>query len=368
MAGPVKKPAGNMRLTGDDFIALASEEQKPVKLGYIFREGVHSLSYSRLNTFYSCPRKFHLGEIKGARGFAPTIHTAFGHAYGAGVQEYLRLRSDGMEQQLAQKRAVVHAIAAYDYPDIFEEMTKAKKGLWYAVLAVEKFCQQVAEQILGEFKVATINGKPAIELFFLLEISEEYDYQGHIDLVLEQRETGELFVFEIKTGMQETHPADWQNSSQTLGYNVILHAAHPGRSNYNVLYMHYNTAQLEHRLMSFSKSSAHRAGWITSLLQDVQQMDMYRAAEHWPKRGNNCNSWNKPCYLFGVCDSPVAAAPEVSSYEALAVEDADIVLQLVTLLQDEESTVLHALDASEDVIDWDAVNVPQEPDGEQHEV
>lgn len=335
-----------MRVTGDEFLALLDAPAKPVKLGYVFREGVHSLSYSRLGTFYSCPRKFNIGELRGARGFAPTIDTAYGHAYGAGVQTFMRYAEEG-NLEVAKQRAVVAAIAAYDYSDIFAEKSTTKKSLWYAVIAVEQFCSQVAPQILSEFKIAIINGKPAIEIFFLIQITEEYDYQGHIDLVLEHRVTGELFVLEIKTSAGEAQPADWQNSFQTLGYNVVIHAHSPS-ANFNVLYLCYNTKTQEHRSMSFTKSCAHRAEFLTTLMQDVEVMEMYRANDFWPKRGNACSAWGKPCYLFGVCDSDIAAQPEVNSYEALKMDEVDIYLTMEQLLAVEQTT---------DVINWDEVNV-----------
>ena len=68
----------------------AGAPKPPKRLGYVAQEGVIALSYSRLNTLYSCPRKFQLSELMGRKSFSPTMHTAFGHAYGAGVQTFLQ--------------------------------------------------------------------------------------------------------------------------------------------------------------------------------------------------------------------------------------------------------------------------------------
>jgi len=322
------------KLTGDAFLAALEEPAKPKKLGYVLREGIRSLSYSRLNTFHSCPRKFHIGEMRGARGFDPTIHTAFGHAYGAGVQTYMQyVESSGHE--VAKMRAVVAAIAAYDYADIFEELPRVGKSFNHAIIAVENFCEMTAPLICAEYKLAIIDGKPAVELFFLLQIGEHTDYQGHIDLVLEHRESGELYVAEIKSKGGDTHPAEWQNSFQTLGYNTILHAFRPTGTNFNVLYLVFNTKDLITTPLSFSKSAAHRAEFLTSLLQEVAVMDMYEEQGYWPKRGNSCYAWNKPCYLFGLCDSPLAEVNQGDAYESLTMDDVDIYLHIDTLLSSE---------------------------------
>lgn len=334
------------KLVGDAFLAMLDAPTKPVKLGYVFREGVRTLSYSRLNTFYSCPRKFHIGEVKGARNFSPSVDTAFGHAYGMGVQTYLHL-AETHPHEVALQRAVVAAISAYDYPDLWESKAKSKKDLWYAIIGVENFASQVAPQILADFKLAIIDGKPAIELLFLIQIDESYDYQGHMDLVLQNRHTGEYFVAEIKTSYADAQPADWANSTQTLGYNVVVHSKFPEQTNFNVLYICYNTTQLTTQLLSFSKSCAHRADFITSLLQDVEVMKMYDAHDYWPKRGNSCVAYGKPCYLFGTCDSTMLHTSSGDSYESLSMEDVDIVLSAESLVSAEAATISHEFDWSE---------------------
>lgn len=339
--------ATNLRLTGADFLAELEEPVKPKKLEYVFREGVRSLSYSRLQTFYSCPRKFHLGELRGAKGFNPTIHTAFGHAYAMGIQTYLHLRST-RSHEVALARSFVSAIAAYDYPGIFEEESASKKSLWFALIGVEAFATQAAPGILEEFEVAVINGKPAIELFFLLQIDEETDYQGHIDLILKHRVTGELFILEIKTKGGDTSPADWANSFQTLGYNAILHTVVPGGTNLNVLYIVYNTKQMTVSTMSFVKSSAHRAEFITSLLLDVNQMREYDKHNYWPKRGGSCTSWGKACHLFGVCDNEYSGMSVPEAYESVPIDNVDFVIHIDQMLEVEST-------ATSETVDWESM-------------
>lgn len=340
--------------------APAGAPKPPKKLGYVAQEGVIGLSYSRLNTLYTCPRKFQLSELMGRKSFSPTMHTAFGHAYGAGVQTFLQYapsppaleQYEGIdpdwdatlyEQKLerAKQRAVVAAVAAWDMYSLDPEATTAsmaKKSIWEAIQAVSTFCEQEAPALLEEWELAYLpSGKPMIELMFYIQAGR-YSYQGHIDIVLRHRHTRELCVFEIKTGSKPASQADWANSSQTLGYNVVLQAfglTELTQPAYYVKYLCYDVSGRTMQIMEFTKSPAERVEWIASILMDMQQMDLY--AEHgiWPKRGGSCMEWFRPCEHFMTCDLSTAtiAPPEQGSYESMSLDEVDLVLTLEQLLE-----------------------------------
>lgn len=337
----------------------AGAPKPPKRLGYVAEEGVIALSYSRLNTLYSCPRKFQLSELMGRKSFSPTMHTAFGHAYGAGVQTFLQYApspppaeafmhdfdSEVMpayqaQMERAEQRAVVAAVAAWDMYQLDPEATTAsmaKKSIWEAIHAVRTFCAQEAPALLEEWELAYLpSGKPMIELMFYIKAGR-YSYQGHIDIVLRNRHTRELCVFEIKTGSKPAAQADWANSSQTLGYNVVLQAfglTELTQPAYYVKYLCYDASGRTMQIMEFTKSPAERVEWIASILMDMAQMDMY--AEHgiWPKRGGSCMDWFRPCEHFMTCDLSTAsiAPPEHGSYESMGLDEVDLVLTLEQLL------------------------------------
>ena len=342
----------------------AGAPKPPKRLGYVAQEGVIALSYSRLNTLYSCPRKFQLSELMGRKSFSPTMHTAFGHAYGAGVQTFLQYAPSPAAEafiydfddevmpayqaamERAEQRAVVAAVAAWDMYQLDPEATTAsmaKKSIWEAIHAVRTFCAQEAPALLEEWELAYLpptpehpQGKPMIELMFYIQAGR-YSYQGHIDIVLRSRATGELCVFEIKTGSKPAAQADWANSSQTLGYNVVLQAfglTELTQPAYYVKYLCYDASGRTMQIMEFTKSPAERVEWIASILMDMAQMDMY--AEHgiWPKRGGSCMDWFRPCEHFMTCDLSTAsiAPPEHGSYESMGLDEVDLVLTLEQLL------------------------------------
>lgn len=343
----------------------AGAPKPPKRLGYVAQEGVIALSYSRLNTLYSCPRKFQLSELMGRKSFSPTMHTAFGHAYGAGVQTFLQyapsppaaeafmhdfddevMPAYQAAMERAEQRAVVAAVAAWDMYQLDPEATTAsmaKKSIWEAIHAVRTFCAQEAPALLEEWELAYLpptpehpQGKPMIELMFYIQAGR-YSYQGHIDIVLRNRHTRELCVFEIKTGSKPASQADWANSSQTLGYNVVLQAlglTELTQPAYYVKYLCYDASGRTMQIMEFTKSPAERVEWIASILMDMAQMDMY--AEHgiWPKRGGSCMDWFRPCEHFMTCDLSTAslAPPEHGSYESMGLDEVDLVLTLEQLL------------------------------------
>lgn len=276
------------------------------RLGYVKIPGVINLSYSRLQTFHGCPRKFLLREVVAAdAGFSGTVHTAFGSAFGAGVQEVL--------QSGSLQRGLLAAFAAWDV-GYFEADKKSNKNIWTALMGVEKFYDLIYPELLDAgYELATYNGKPANELFFLVWYGEKYNHQGHIDIVLYNRRTNKLVVLELKTTSKTPHVADWQNSEQTLGYSVVLDAmaeAIGAEAGWEVEYLIYNPSPTKDNPedgfgfvnYTFPKSELLKTEYIVGTLQDIRLIEMMFEDKHFPKRGNNCMSWNRVCDYFGRCD------------------------------------------------------------------
>lgn len=296
------------------------------------------LSYSKLGTLHTCPREFYLGEMQGLKAFMPSAHTAYGHAVGAGVQEYLVARTKGHEPEAALAIAIVAAMAAWDMPSLWEQDKRGIKAIERAMLAVERFALGLGEDLLLQYTVPQFRDRYAVELFFVLRLTERYTYQGHIDLVLQDRETGELVVLEIKTGSGAFDVADWANSPQALGYNCVLQAygtMSQAQTAYHVLYLHYDAAGLDWTLQPFSKPAAVRAEWLTTLLLDVQTIEMYEQTEVFPKRGSQCKRFGRTCSFFGTCDltQQVHAAPVEGAYESISADEVDIWVTADAVLQ-----------------------------------
>lgn len=274
--------------------------------------GVHGLSYSRLQTFKSCPRKFELAHALGYSKHRESVTFSFGHAVGGGAQGYFR---SGTLQG-----AVIEGINQYTY-DWSDAGTsgeqRAKKSVAYAVAAIEKFVEGVqstvdpqlaalADYELAYFTTPAGEHKPAIELQFRIVIGD-YSYEGHIDAILKHKHTGKYLILELKTtSLTNLHPAQYQNSDQALSYSIVLDAVvGSAEAEYDVLYAVYSTGAQQWSTFNFHKTAAKRLDWLNNLQRTVAVVEMYQ--EHstsgipYPTNGDACYNFFSPCEFFNVC-------------------------------------------------------------------
>lgn len=275
------------------------------KLAYGQKDG-KGLSYSRLLTAHSCPRKFQIENIFNAANDKTNVHFAFGHAVAAGVQQLVAEPGN-------LNKAVVACFAAWDIA-IHESLDSKKKSLVYAVQAVKQFHVLVsnpATSLLRKYEIAVFPDHtgtliPAIELTFCIKCHDGYTYEGHIDLVLKERGTNKYLVLELKTtSFTNIHEAMYKNSAQALGYSIVLDSISNvlGATNsYYVLYLIYKAGALEYETMLFPKNRVQRAKFINSLILDIEVLELYRLTGIYPTRGESCYEFFSPCDYFGLCD------------------------------------------------------------------
>lgn len=256
------------------------------------------LSYSVRLTLHSCPRKFILDKATAApeeQDDNPDF--LFGHSVAAGVQSYIAFAD--------RERALLDAFLAWN-GSLDTTKEKSKKSVWFAIAATESFIS-MRESLLGDWEIAVIGGKPAVELAFAIDLQNGYHYLGHIDLILVNRITGQFLILELKTtSFNVISEASYKNSDQAIGYSIVLDslAARMGidSTNYTVLYLVYKTGSQEFEPLVFMKSRADRASWLHDLLVDCLVADMYKQQQHYPMRGESCYSFFRPCEYFGLCN------------------------------------------------------------------
>lgn len=306
----------------------------PTKLGYVYSPEQLALSYSRLQTFYSCPRKFQFKELNQSGNFEPNIDTAFGHAFAAGVQELWR--SGSIE------RAYLAAIAAWSI-DAFTDIwgKKKDKSLYCALQSIEDYETNVLlPQQADGWRLAEVG----IEALCYLQVTPTINYQAHLDLILEHIETGSLKLVEIKTSARPHLHATWQNSLQTKGYYALLSyiAGTLGRAVWPELEYHcLQTGKLADPMLNyglqvlvFCQEEVAPGEFILQLLQDVRQIEGYVQDNHFPLRGNSCVSgWGQVCEFFGDCQN-VERLQQVEEglYESLTLADCHYVINLPDLI------------------------------------
>lgn len=252
------------------------------------------LSYSTLDILHTCERKLQLSKLLVTEvDKEESEHFSFGHAFGAGVATYLVTQD--------ANQALYQAWLAY-WPEIETD----KKSIARCIAALEVAIPKL-DTILMDYEIVTFENKPAVELSFRLNVTDDYYFVGYIDAVLKNRYTGQHMVFECKTtGLQlyDLSPL-YKNSGQALGYSIVLDRITGEKlSSYGVMYF---VAQLGKNFMptihmyEWDKTLSDRLNWFISLGLDVSHLQRMKELDVYPKRGQSCLQYNRPCQFFGVC-------------------------------------------------------------------
>ena len=272
------------------------------------------LSHSSIETLHSCPRKFEIYRMNYAPKEKGTIDTAFGHAVGVGVQELLISKSANETSQTE----TTNTSLLYEYQnaiwkmflswevDIDETKPKSKKSFHSACLAVEKYQQQLLPLLTSEWELAYFEGKPAVELGFIIKLPNDYYYRGYVDAVLVNKKEKRFRVLELKTtGLNVVDVAQYKNSFQGVGYGVILDklaSSMDYAADYYVDYLVYKTVSQEFLTFPFLKTTYQRAKWLSQLLVETETIDLYLQKELFPTHGESCYNFYRQCQYFGICE------------------------------------------------------------------
>lgn len=259
------------------------------------------LSYSSRMLLASCPRKYQLTKYNVALNIEEDensrITLAFGTVVGLGVQ----LVFQGMQRDAI----IIQMFLAWPHElGLFATSTKHKKSFFLAVIAIDKMLAMRANGLLKDYELLIWEGKPATELSFRVDLGDGFSDRGFLDMVLKHKETGEILCVEIKTdsAKYKVHEAKYGNSPQALGYSIVLDRVSPGTSSYKVLYIIYFSELLEYELHEFIKSPLAKAEWIQNAIVATKIVNLYESAGVFPKHGQSCLSWNRPCKYYGVCN------------------------------------------------------------------
>jgi hypothetical protein len=259
-------------------------------------------SYSTSLLLHACPRKFQLKCLEAEKqdDLSTSITFAFGHAVGLGIAELFTNRN------LTQ--TIFKMFAGWEC-DFFAENEKQKKSLAHAINAIQMLESMLEDGFMNEYIVAEFGGKPAAELGFRIKFPGRYathTYRGYIDLVLQHIISGEFGVLENKTnsGTWVNH-LQYKNSSQAVGYGVILDQLERNKSSYVVQYLVFMSKLNKYADFEFPKSYHSRALWLRDRLWDIQLVEMLFMQEGnygiWPQHGESCTSFGRACEYMDVC-------------------------------------------------------------------
>lgn len=224
---------------------------------------------------------------------AQSITFAFGHIVGTGIQNILAGKSE--------EQTIWEAFLEWK-PDLLARDDKRSKNFFYGIAAIQRFVAMKKSGLLKGYKLIWWRGRPATELGFLITMPDGFRYRGMVDAVLQHEETGEVLVLECKTtGFTYVNAATYKNSSQAIGYSIVLDVLFPKLSSYKVLYLVYKTKSYEYETFQFTKTYLQRAQWIQELIFDVESIQRYESAGVYPMRGESCVRFNRECEFLNVC-------------------------------------------------------------------
>lgn len=258
---------------------------------------VRQLSYSSLLTLHSCPRKFQLYRLRSTfraeESIKSTVTFAFGHVVGTGIAEIF--------QGVPVDQVIWNMFLGW-HTDLSSRDDKLDKSIYTAIFAIQRLVAMREAGFLKEYELVYYQGKPATELSFAIDFPDGFRLRGFVDAVLRHKTTGAVIVLECKTtGAVTLNPATYKNSSQAIGYSVVLDVIYPELSAYEVLYLVYQTKAKEYTPIPFEKSYLQRALWIQELLLDIETIKLYEEAEVYPMRGESCFSFFRECEYFNTC-------------------------------------------------------------------
>lgn len=260
-----------------------------------------------------------------------SVTFAFGHVVGLGIQEYLTHHD--------LDKTIWECFLMWE-PDLLEDNPRQNKSFWLAIAAIERFISSYDAGFLNDYELAYYNGKPAVELSFIIKFPNGYTYKGFVDAVLVHKHTGEVMVLEVKTtSASSVNNAQYKNSAQAIGYSIVLDALFPNLSSYLVQYLVYKTKSMDYDVLPFTKSYLDRALWIRTILLDIDTINLYESAGIYPMRGESCNEFYRECEYFGVCSLATetlvgeATEEETAKIQERLDNDFQITLTLNDLIQ-----------------------------------
>jgi hypothetical protein len=277
---------------GESFSGPLYESGYEGKIDYRIRQ----LSYSSLLTLHSCPRKYQLYKLRTQNKLPESQKQTVTFAYGHVVGEAIQLALAG-----ATEAQVILSIFLGWHTDLLAEDEKAKKSIWSAIIAAQRFIS-IRSTALADYELVYHDGKPACELSFVINFPDGFRYRGHVDAVLRHKITSRIMVLECKTtGSRTLNPATYKNSAQAIGYSIVLDFLFSDLSSYDVLYLIYQTHSQEYVCWPFEKTYLQRALWIRELLLDVETIKMYEESGVYPMRGESCFSFMRECEYINSC-------------------------------------------------------------------
>ena len=285
------------------------------------------LSYSSLNVFESCPRKFEFDKFypKRERVWEDNYAADVGSALHAGYQDYM-IHQDREHAIWTFMRAFPVA-GEWNQDNDFRSMEAALSTLedmFDSVKMVEYELARIRRPNTPAELEAGLEGGvvvPAIEVPFEirfpgLEIppcggfpeGAAISVIGYIDAIAMNLGTGLYRTFDIKTSRQKLSDATgkFKFNGQQVPYGIVVdHIAGQPVESFEVLYLdcYIDILEPSTQLYPFLKNRTDLEDWATNKMLQFQRLQQYAALDFFPRTEGGCLFYNKPCRYLEPCMS-----------------------------------------------------------------
>jgi hypothetical protein len=182
------------------------------------------VSFSQFSWWLRCPHKFYWDHVRGMKEFEDSINTCFGTAMHEALQLYVKtLYTEGLEK--------ADSIKLYDEFKKHFEIELKRTELKYTEDEYTEFMFD-GEDIIEAFSKTAVRIKhfPSdkyefvdVEMEIEMPIKNNVNFVAYIDLVLKERKTGDIKIFDFKTSSVgwRTEKDDFSKISQLLLYKAF---------------------------------------------------------------------------------------------------------------------------------------------------
>ena len=276
---------------------------------------IKNLSYSGFQNLHACPRRFQLDKLNAAveksESQSESLTFLYGHIVGEGIQDIFL--------GLSEPQVIFNAFLHWKL-DLFDANDKQNKSFWTALTAIQQFYRIAKTGAFKDYELVYYNEIPAIEFAFRVDLGDGFYLRGFVDVILRHIPTKKIVVLEIKTSSAvNLNPATYKNSSQALGYSVVLDKLFPLLSSYEVIYFVWLTKKLTYERFDFTKSYVQRALWIREILLEKEKILLYENAGVYPMHGESCFDFYRECQYLNICT--MSTSRLIKPLDALTLED-----------------------------------------------
>ena len=294
------------------------------------------ISYSSLNTFSNCPRKFEFSKLYSRRAFegstfAADVGTALHHGY----QNYLINRDED--------KALWALLKSYPHYDSWDQANDFRS----LEACVETLDSMINHDPMNDWIVAEIKNSlgiivPAIEVGFEIVLKglvtkdgRQIILTGFIDALLRNLHTGEYRTMDIKTHRRTIRDAtaNYKFSAQQIPYAIVLeHIQGKPVESLEVLYLDTFVDLCEPRaeIYTFRKDSDDISEWVLSTVLECQRLIQFYDMDFFPRTAGGCMSFNKPCWYLHPCQSRNKIAIEEWLLEGQPGEILDVPVPMIS--------------------------------------